>query len=257
MWQLYVEDGKLLTLIGMGGAAANVVIGTLASRQLEDEMTLGGSGRVALALSVPLLLGGVPAHATDCAAEFAKDNRVKPDAGAFRMEDSTQVYLKVDGQWKYARTDRVVTEVVPPASLHLTSTAPLNTAEMVLIDGRRGWQKQKKDSEWEPMPGAVVEALKKESFSVYFETEGMKALRCSEQQSPTGTPQRVYKYQMPALLGITEANNTLVFDRQKRVPVSAAVQRKGPSVDMQNTSVITFDSAIRVTAPAGAQKYTK
>ena len=201
-----------------------------------------------------LLLAG-HVQAADCAAEFAQDNRFKPEAGAYRMEDTTQVRMRMGEQWLQARTDRAVSEVVPPASLRLTNTAPMNTAEFVLLDGRKGWQKEDKDGAFEPMEAEVVKAFVKEVFSAYFNTDDMRALTCTEAQSPTGVALRVYQYQLPTTLGIKEVLVTASFDKAKRIPVSSTVSRLGPSVEMKTTTVVTFDRAIRITAPAtGKQK---
>ena len=219
-------------------------------------MELTVSRWVLRAVGVPLFLViGLPAQAMDCAAEFAQDNRFKPAAGAYRSEDTTRVYTVVDGKWVFVRTDQAVTEVVPPASVRFTNNTPLNTVEMVVVDGRKGWQKEGKDGAWEPLPPPVRQALLNAALGGYFVAEGMTALTCSEQQTPDGIALRVYKYQLPAdTLGINDVTVTVAYEQAKRIPHSAATQRKGARVDLQTLSILHFDRSIRIAAPVAGGK---
>lgn len=207
-----------------------------------------------LILCVPLLCTSWQARAEDCSADFEKDNRFKPEAGAFRMMDTAQVFMEANGKWGHARTDRAVSEIAPPGALHFSNSAPLNTAEVVVVNGK-GWKKDAKNGSWEAMSSETIKDILQSAFKFYFSSEGMSELTCSEQQTLEGTPLRVYKYRLPPdNIGIKEVMVTAAFDKNKRLPVSSTLQRRGNGLDIQTTTLVTFTPNIRILPPVASEK---
>ena len=209
-----------------------------------------GFTRIAALALLPL---SIAAHA-DCAGDFAKDNQVKPAAGPFRASETSEVFMKMNGDWMRARTERATTDTVPPNSMHYRTNAPMSAAELMLIEGKRGWIRESKDGPWEPMPEADRKEMASTSFNAYVIVDEMKNLNCLGQSALNGKPTRAYSYEIPInILGAGIKKVQVYFDNSTGLPVQANVEVSAPTVRIQSISLFTFDKSIRIAPPVSAK----
>ena len=177
---------------------------------------------------LPLLVLATAAQA-DCAADFARDNRLKPEAGPYRIQ--------IDALLPMAHTQ--VVEVAPPNSMRQTMQAGGQTVENILV-GDKSWSKD--GDQWHFAPVMKSDT----AFTTYDDVQGVREkLACVSAPKGLGKPVRSYTYQYNSGSGPLQV--ALAFE------VATGLPQKMVTTDAQGRQVIkvryTFDRSIRIAAP--------
>ena len=177
---------------------------------------------------LPLLVLVTAAQA-DCAADFARDNRLKPEAGPFRVETETLFPVA------YSQ----VAEVVPPQSMRRTVKVMGKDNVAIVVDGK-AWVKQ--DERWQAMDLDKTDT----AFQTYDSLQGVREhIECAPDTQGQGKPVRAYTYSYPTSGGPLAV--AMAFDQQTGLPQKmTAKNAKGRQV-MEMRFI--FDRSIRVEAP--------
>lgn len=210
------------------------------------------------ALSAALALLLPAAALADCQADFARDNRIKPEAGPFQiLETSVPMSLLSDGQWVHT-LQRVrnlsVTQVVPAQkaiSIMAEAGDPLGSS-LILIK-QKGWKRLGATGPWQPLDTEFAKELAN-LFGTYLNVEGHSQLSCTTGEQD-GRSVRVYRYSLPGngITGKTIAV-TAIFDAAHGLPLTVAAEGYGPQQRFTATGSYTFGSDIRIQPPTSAAK---
>ena len=200
----------------------------------------------------PLLLASPFAHAqatpaSDCAARFAQDNRVKPEAGAYRMSAETQTHKELDGQRSPTPSGSYVYEVVPPSALRIHFDLPSLQTEMVAIDDKNGWHKQS-DGDWKPLSGAAWTGIA-HTLHHYMAATRVSALEC-DTETVAGQSLRSYRYDLHTG-GDTVLHVSVRFDAKTGLPVRASTTHQLEQFSNHTAIRFNFDRSIQVKRPPG------
>jgi hypothetical protein len=207
----------------------------------------------ALLAACLLAAGGALA---DCPGDFARDNRVKPQAGPFRLtEERVPVSRLDDDRWvPTLRQGKITTvsEVVPAKkAFRITTDAPFG--DLYVGIGPRVWTQPLQGGAWQALD-AEQARLFAAATAIYLGADDMSELACSE-QTHEGRPMRVYRYQVPGD-GLSSLGTTITarFDARSGRPLSVDSQGAGKANGFSSVGRFAFDRRIRVQPPTGAQR---
>jgi hypothetical protein len=211
--------------------------------------------RTTVALAAACLLAAGAARA-DCAGDFARDNRVQPQAGPFRLtEERVPVSRLDDGRWvPTLRQGKVTTvsEVVPASqAFRITTDAPFGDQYVGI--GRQVWTQSLPDGPWQALDAERARLLAA-ATATYLLADDMSELACTE-LAHEGRPMRVYRYQVPGD-GLSSLGTTITarFDARSGRPLSVDSQGAGKANGFSSVGRFAFDRRIRVQPPTGAQR---
>ncbi len=180
-------------------------------------------------LALGLLAALAPTAQASCAEDFARDNRMKPEAGPYRIQMSALLPVK----------HTQVVEVVPPRSVRQTMRVAGTTTETIIV-GDQSWSKE--DGQWEPL-----QLLKSASaFTTYDDVQAEREmLECATKAQGVGKPTRTYSYRYTSSSGLMTV--AMGFDAATGLPLQmSTIDAKGRKVlEMR----YTVDRSIRIDPP--------
>ena len=207
---------------------------------------------VGLTIAVAAWLAPACAAWADCQSDFARDNRVKPEAGPFKLtEDRVPMTRMSDGSWVLTlRQGKVTTvsEVVPDkAAFRITSDAPMGDHYMGV--GQKAWSKSLPYGEWTALSAEDTQ-LFAGATATYMTTEGMTSLTC-ELQDKGGRAVRTYRYQVPGD-GLSSKITTITaqFDAKTGLPLTTEAEGETKSNKFTAAGRFEFDRTIQIRPPA-------
>lgn len=184
-----------------------------------------------ICMTAALVAGLASAAArADCAADFERDNRIKPESGPFLVETDTLLPV--------AQTQ--VVKVVPPQAIHQTMRVQGLTMENIRI-GTKGWSRDG-DGPWR-----ATEVFRGDEAYTAYDTlrKNNEPVECSTPAKGLGKPTRSYTYTYTASSGPLTITN--VFDAESGLP------KKTAATDAQGRQMMEvryrFDRSIRIAPP--------
>ena len=186
----------------------------------------------------------------DCAADFARDNQYKPAAGPYRWTSVVEVFAKKNGSLEPVRTEKSSTEFAPPLSMHGKVATATNSAEMILVEGKRAWMRQGaqgKLGEWKPMAKADFKGIVDKGFGTYLGLEDASKVRCLGEHAIDGKPFRVYVFEDTGDLGYRKSE--AYFDAQTGLLTRANIQMETKDGITRTDGTIVHDRSISITPP--------
>ena len=187
----------------------------------------------------------------DCQSDFARDNRVKPEAGPFKTtEERVPTSRLDDGRWvPTLRQGKVTTisEVVPARkAFRITTDAPFGDHYVGV--GDRVWTRSGTEGEWAAM-GADDAKLFAGATARYVLADDMSDLTCSASQHE-GRAVRVYRYHVPGDgLSSTITTITAQFDPRSGLPLTVASEGSAKSNAFTSSGRFVFDRGIQIQPP--------
>lgn len=186
------------------------------------------------------------AHA-DCAADFAADNAIKPEAGAFRVVSVVQTTTEMGGKTYPMAGGRTVVEWAPPSSLRLRNEMPFDKSEVVIADGKKGWARGE-EGPWKPLAaGKVRDIVSGPGAQRYLTAENQQNLACLGESRVEGRNVRSYRYTTgEAALPVQV---TAHFDAKTGLPHSGATDNRIGKTQSHTVMTFEFDRSIAIAPP--------
>ena len=194
----------------------------------------------------------------DCQSDFARDNRVKLQAGPFKTIEARTPQTKLaDGHWVNTLQQgavNFVSEVVPARqAFRQTSDARFGTLYVGI--GPRVWTKSMPYGEWEALKADDAKEFSNATRN-YLQADGLHDLSCSEGQDK-GRTVRMYRYQVPGD-GLTSTQTTVnaQFDAGTGLPLAMTSEGMGKANAFTAVGHFVFDQKIDIRPPtkdAGAR----
>lgn len=203
-------------------------------------------------IAAALLLATGTAMA-DCQSDFARDNRVKPEAGPFKVTEARTPQSKLeDGRWVNSLRQGAVnsvTEVVPARkAFRVTSDARFGTHYVGI--GQRAWMKSLPDGAWEALDAETAAAFAN-ATQTYVLAEDMSDLICSDAQDKgKGRAVRIYRYHVPGD-GLTSTLTAInaQFDARSGLPLATTAEGMGKANAFKAVGHFVFDRKIDIRPP--------
>lgn len=219
-----------------------VALGFFALAALTSACTPAADSAAAAAAANANANAGADADAdANCAASFARDNAVKPEAGPYR----TQIHQRVPlGEGAGARELDMHTtvEVVPPDRMRMLIQAG-ETASEVRQVGRQLWTRE--NGRWR----APVQAKADDDVRLthYADARDLRALACLPAETWQGKAVRSYRYETPGRA--TWVQVVMRFDAQTGLPVAIATAAPALPQLPPAQSLYQFDRSLHIEPP--------
>ena len=176
-----------------------------------------------------------------CAASFARDNAVKPEAGPYR----TQIHQRVPvGEGSDAREldMHMTVDVVPPDRVRMRTQVGETAGEVRQV-GRQLWVRE--NGLWQ----APVQAKADDDVRLthYTDARGLRALTCLPAETWQGQAVRSYRYEQQGRATVVQV--LMRFDAQTGLPV--AITTTAPTLPKlpPAQSQYQFDRSIHIEPP--------
>ena len=190
----------------------------------------------------------------ECAADFARDNQVKPAAGPYRAIQAIETQTRTGAEpMQPAGTQTIVEEFVPNKALRSRSNNVLGAHETVAVQGVGGWTRAAPDAPWEAMADEEVKELARlRAFDLYEPSVQARNLRCLPlEKASNGRSLRSYQYEDQ--VGEVRTQVSIRFDAKTGLPVDKRVLSQLKMGRLETRSDIKvryeFDRRIRIVAP--------
>jgi len=206
--------------------------------------------RVCVFAAVFALLISADAASADCNGEFTKANKMKVEAGPFRVTDRVQTIFEIDGKKSPAPPSVQMTEFVPPTSVHFRKETAILNEEWVFL-GKEGWTKE--DASWKSIPASEMGALVEGGvYETYFYATELTDLVCHGESVLNGRKVHSYSYNVSTegLLAPVATAVTVYFDAETGRPLASRSDKSLTKSSMQHTeTVLEFDPSIKIERP--------
>ena len=178
----------------------------------------------------------------NCAASFARENAVKPEAGPYRTQIHQRVPL-AEGAGARELDMHTTVEVVPPDRMRVLIQAGETASELRQV-GRQLWTRE--NGRWQaPVQTKADDDVR---LTHYADARDLRALACLPAETWQGKAVRSYRYETPGRA--TWVQVLMRFDAQTGLPV--AITTAAPALPQlpPAQSLYQFDRSLHIEPPS-------